>query len=253
MKIISKKLSDIKIEVTEKGFDNISEILDLLGVKYSVFSGKYDCDIIFINCNTSSPIDSFMMKSFLEKGGIVYASDWADRYLQDILPNTVSFISSNYVGVIKADVVDNDLMKHIGKSVEINFDMSSWKEISKFSLGKPILINSATKKPIMVEIPLGKGRIYYTSFHNHGITTENEEKLLQLLILKQVGSLSSSSIEEVAKENQLNLEQLNYKKKMAGYQPLSETVEPETKKIKIGKTEKTAKFTIVKHNSKNDE
>jgi hypothetical protein len=253
MKIISKKLSDIKIEVTEKGYDNISEILDLLNVKYSPFSGKYECDILFINCNTRSKVDSIKLKSFIERGGVLYASDWASQYVQDIVPESISFTSSIRIGTIKVEVLDNDLAKHLGKSIDIKFDMPSWKKIKHFSGGKEILVSSKTKNPIMVEIPYFKGTIFYTSFHNHGITTENEEKLLQLLILKQVGSLSSSSIEEIAKENQLNLEKLNYKKKMAGYQPLPETVEPETKKFKIGKTEKTAKFTIVKQNSKNDE
>lgn len=253
MKIISKKLSDIKIEVTEKGYDNISEILDLLNVKYSTFTGLYECDILFINCNTRSSVDSIKLKSFIERGGILYASDWASRYVQDIIPDSISFTSSNRIGTVKAEVIDNDLAKHLGKSIDIKFDLPSWKKIKHFSGGKVILANSETKNPIMVEIPFFKGSIFYTSFHNHGITSETEEKLLQLLILKQVGSLSSSSIEEVAKENQLNLEKLNYKKKMAGYQPLSETVEPETKKFKIGKTENTAKFTIVKQNSKNDE
>ena len=133
MKIISKKLSDIKIEVTEKGYDNISEILDLLNVKYSTFTGMYECDILFINCNTRSSVDSIKLKSFIERGGILYASDWASRYVQDIIPDSISFTSSNRIGSVKAEVIDNELAKHLGKSIDIKFDMPSWKKIKHFS------------------------------------------------------------------------------------------------------------------------
>lgn len=63
----------------------------------------------------------------------------------------------------------------------------------------------------MVKFRIGEGYLYYTSFHNHGLTTEDEEKLLQLLILKQIGELNSQNIQQTANYNGIDLTNLLYK------------------------------------------
>ena len=38
----------------------------------------------------------------------------------------------------------------------------------------------------MMEFTFGKGKVFYTSFHNHAQTSEMEKNLLQLLVIKQI-------------------------------------------------------------------
>ena len=59
--------------------------------------------------------------------------------------------------------------------------------------------------PFMVSFDYGKGKVFYTSFHNHTQANEKEKMLLQLLLLKQIGSRSSKSIEEIGSLIGLNI------------------------------------------------
>jgi hypothetical protein len=211
-----KGINDVKIEITEKGYDNISEILDLLGIKHKPFSGSFDCDILFINCKSGYNIDTIKLKQYVENGGLVYASDFASRVISASFPNTLIFGTSNKTGKITATVIDTDLKKHIGNNIEIDFDLSGWYTINKVLKGNVILLSKDNNLPIMVEIPIGKGKVYYTSFHNHKQTTDSEEKLLQLLVLKQIGYLNTTTIQETATQNNIDLDNLQYKMKMAG-------------------------------------
>ena len=54
------------------------------------------------------------------------------------------------------------------------------------SQGKVLMQSANAGFPIMVECSIGKGKLFYTSFHNHAQTEEAEKKLLQLLVIKQV-------------------------------------------------------------------
>jgi hypothetical protein len=156
------------------------------------------------------------LKQYVENGGIVYASDWASKVISVSFPNTLVFGTSNKTGKIKSTVVDTDLKKHLGNTIDINFDLPGWYTINKVIKGNVILMSNDSNLPIMVEIPIGKGKVYYTSFHNHKQTTENEEKLLQLLVLKQIGYLNNATIQETAASNDIDLENLKYKMKKAG-------------------------------------
>lgn len=211
-----KNISNIKIETTEKGYDNISEILNLLGIKHTAFSGNFKCDILFINCKSGYNIDTTLLKKYVENGGIIYASDWASKVISASFPNYIIFGTSSKTGIVKATVIDTDLKKHLGNTIDVNFDLPGWYTINKVVKGNVILTSNDNNLPIMVEILIGKGKVYYTSFHNHKQTTDNEEKLLQLLVLKQIGYLNNVTIQETAASNNIDLENLKYKMKKAG-------------------------------------
>lgn len=71
----------------------------------------------------------------------------------------------------------------------------------------------------IVKFRIEKGYLYYTSFHNHGLITEDEEKLLQLLILKQIGELNSQNIQQTANYNGIDLTNLQYKVASTAFLP----------------------------------
>ena len=47
-----------KIYVTSPRWDNIGEVLSLMGVMFEPFRGAYDCDLLFVNCGTKDRLDS---------------------------------------------------------------------------------------------------------------------------------------------------------------------------------------------------
>jgi len=201
-----KRINDIKIEITRDGYDNIGKILTMLNIKYTSFSGYFKCDIIFINCKGGYDyIDASKLKKYVENGGIVYASDWAGSVISTSFPNILTFGTSSKTGIIKATVNDTDLKKHIGKTIDINFDLPSWHTITKVIGSNVILTSNDSKLPIMVEIPIGKGIIYFTSFHNHVQTTENKEKIFQLFLLKKIEDIKNTTSLDTTTSNDNNL------------------------------------------------
>ena len=75
--------SSIKISVTTKGTDNIGAILNSLKIPFTSFYKIYfECDLLFINCNTKDVVNIDGLEHFVREGGIVYASDWAYSILE---------------------------------------------------------------------------------------------------------------------------------------------------------------------------
>lgn len=183
-----KSIQDLKIKVTSPHFDNIGVVLDQLGVKYEAFDENYYCDILFINCGTSDFIDYSQLKVFVENGGILYVSDLASSHIIATWPNLMIVDNATTSCTKQAKVVDPDLMQHIGKDIDVNFDLGGWSKISEMSNGKVLMECANEFFPIMVEFTIGKGKIFYTSFHNHAQTAEAENKLLKLLVIKQVAT-----------------------------------------------------------------
>ena len=48
----------------------------------------------------------------------------------------------------------------------------------------------------MMEFSIGQGKVFFTSFHNHAQTEEAEDKLLRLLVIKQVASATKQSFQQ---------------------------------------------------------
>ena len=61
-------------------------------------------------------------------------------------------------------------------------------------VGFTILRDPGSGQPIMIEVPAGKGAIFLTSFHNHAQASKEEQDLLQLLVLKQIGRTTKTSV-----------------------------------------------------------
>lgn len=180
-----------KIYVTSKHYDDIGEVLRSINLDFEPFVGKYDCDILFINCGTSDHIDSRELASFVNRGGCLYASDLASSHIQAAFPGITSFSNTGSSCKLLADVIDHELLQITGRQIEIQFDLGSWSVLNQ-TRGKVLLRasqgNAYSGKPIMISFQYGKGVVFYTSFHNHAQASEKESMLLQLLLLKQMGT-----------------------------------------------------------------
>ena len=181
-----KSIQDLRIKVTSSGFDDIGQVLSQLGVSYQPFDGDYNCDILFLNCGTSDVLDPVALSSFVDKGGILYASDRTSFTIVDTWPGLMVFDNNTVACKEFATIVDPDLRQYLGNSIMVEFDMCVWSKIISMSQGKVLMQSANSGFPIMVEIPIGRGKLFYTSFHNHAQTEEAEKKLLQLLVIKQV-------------------------------------------------------------------
>ncbi len=202
------KSAQKKIYVTSKHFDDIGEVLSTLKLSYTPFSGKYDCDILFINCGTSDFINPKELAAFVYIGGCLYASDLASSHIQAAFPGMISFSNTGSQCKMSAEVVDPELLQITGRQIEIEFDLGGWSVLDK-TQGKILLRasqnNAYSGRPIMISFKYGKGVVFYTSFHNHTQASEKEKMLLQLLLLKQIGTSSNQTIEQIGSLMGLNI------------------------------------------------
>lgn len=183
-----KSIEELKIKVTSPCYDDIGQVLNQLGVSYLSFDGDYNCDILFLNCGTSDRINPQQLNAFVQKGGILYASDLTSDIVIGTWPDIMRVDNDTSSCTIRAKVVDPDLQQYIGDIIDVEFDLGVWSKIIEAPQGKVLMQSKSKGFPIMVEFSIGQGKVFYTSFHNHAQTAEAEKKLLQLLVIKQVAS-----------------------------------------------------------------
>ena len=190
----------MKIQVTTPCYDDIGKVLKNMNLPFEEYTtkNKIDCDILFMNCGTHDIIDKTDLKSFVQKGGVLYASDLTSSFLDETFPNIFGFYGSGEACTLNAEIVDVRLIEYIGKNISITFDMVAWSMLDHVNAGKVIMKRTDTGKPLMVEVPYGKGKIYYTSFHNHAQASEKEIALLKILVLTQLSVINDITIKEIA-------------------------------------------------------
>lgn len=209
----SKKLSirDIKrgegIFVSAPNYDNIGQILSKIGFKFNSYQNNIEeAKMLFLNCGTSTKIPEAKLRSFVENGGILYASDLTHTTMMKTFPGIFNFSGSGSKGQKQATIVDEDLRNVIGETLSIHFDLGGWAMLSSINKGNVLMESDG--KPIMVSIPYGQGTIFYTCFHNHQQASDKEEALLKLLFAKQVQQLAQMSFKDTAQAMGLNLNQM---------------------------------------------
>jgi hypothetical protein len=203
-----RQLNPRRVYVTSPGSDNIGEILASMNVAYEPFRGTLDCAILFINCDTCDHVDARALAEFVRSGGCVYASDHADHVVSQAFPGLFRFGGrSGHPGHVTATVVDPELEQIIGSTVGIHFDMGSWTilrhgqaDILLRAKGGPY-----AKLPIMAHAEYGLGSVFYTCFHNRAQATEQEKRLLQLLVLKQFSAVSHTTVEQAGRSLGISL------------------------------------------------
>lgn len=192
------------IYVSSPRYDNIGQILSKIGFQYKPYSGSLsDAKMLFINCGTSTKIAVNQLRTFVNNGGILYASDLTDQTISAAFPGLFNFKRGGSTGTIMAQIRDNDLQNILGNSIDIHFDLGGWAVLNSINAGDVLM--EANGKPIMVSVPYGNGTIFYTCFHNHKQASDKEEALLKLLLTKQVQELAQLSFEDTAKEMGLDL------------------------------------------------
>jgi hypothetical protein len=189
--------------------DDIGAILTTLGLEFETFgqtSRQLECDVLFLNCCTHCAPDPKQVRQFVDRGGSVYASCYMDTLIQAAFPKYFHFGGhTGKVCTMRAEVVDPDLVEVLGETINVTFD-TVWATLESVAAGVRVLLRSKKNgKPLMVMAEHGKGTIFFTCFHNRAQVSEHEQKLLQMLVLKQISLVSGLPIELVASSKGLRL------------------------------------------------
>lgn len=194
-------LSSIKLVVSPPGSDNIGKVLSAMGLTYRDYKdldSLLSCDIFFFNCGASRFPGPGHLRTYVKKGGCVYASDLTDGVVNSAFPGFIHFGGRGRPCRMSAEVIDAELRGAIGKTVQIIFDLAMWAIINSVSEDVSVILRSReTGKPIMVTFKYGDGTVFYTCFHNHAQTTQMEQQLLQTLVLKQISVVSGIPVKRI--------------------------------------------------------
>lgn len=183
----------LRLRVTTVGrWDDIGQVLRGMGVEFDAFDGQYDAGILFANCGTPDLVLPERIRTFVEEGGCLYASDLQASTVLSAFPELVRPGSGIPSGNLTATVEDAELAAFIGSTVRIHFDTGG--RVIESDVGFTILRDPGSGQSIMIEVPAGKGAVFFTSFHNHGQASKEERLLLQLLVLKQIGRTTKTTV-----------------------------------------------------------
>lgn len=195
----------LKILVTYPKYDDIGQVFQQFGYDFDETSfnslSTFDLSsyhILAINCSNIPDIitDQKLLdniREFVQKGGTLYASDYAYSVVKDGFPGSIFFPSAPKIGhaqTIDAEVVDQELIAYLGTSaVSIKFDLGGWVIISGVGSETKVLVRgvvpeySSTDIPLSAEFEYGTGRVIFTSFHNEVQASEVVRRILEYYII----------------------------------------------------------------------
>ncbi len=219
---------DTRIAVMTGTYDHIQDVLDTVGLEYETVNGQAanpstaflrdpalmaQYDVIFFNCGMS---DGWLqheaevaanVRTFVENGGSVYASDWAyylveasfrDQHVfhgNDLQPGAAY---AGVSGMVTANVLDPSMQQLLGSNeAVINYDLDSWAamvtadyaevliegQYTYYSDSGPFTATETRFAPLASRFAYGQGTVIYTSFHNEQQTTFDMDLLLQDIVL----------------------------------------------------------------------
>lgn len=184
--------SKVKIGVTDSAFDDIGSVLNSLNVKFQLTESSStpltDFNCLFVGCGTSErgKFPAQGVKDYVQRGGVLYVSDLAYPVLQDAFPDFVrNFQQTGQVGTFNCNVLDKRMAKDVGPQITLNFDAPGWAAPSQVNNNVQVLIamqQGGGQVPVLITFKFGRGRVVYTSFHNHANANALELKLIRNLV-----------------------------------------------------------------------
>ncbi len=166
-------------------------------------------DVLLLDCGMdegyATDVDAIgNLRSFVQGGGVLYASDFAFVYVDAVwtgkihfLPDSAQYPDGPYLGDaadgLQATVADPALRLALGKdTASIDFDLSDWVVVDSVASGVAVLLSGPApltlgttlpNRPYAVQFADGSGRVTYTSFHNEVQTTADVDRLLEQMLL----------------------------------------------------------------------
>ena len=216
---------DLKLAVTPLSYDDMGYILTNLGYAYTEIQvtdlndlttlSAYD--VVFINCagdiEQYAEISGPVIKSFVEAGGVVYASDWAHFPIDVAFDDAITFydedsaVPYSKIGetcTVTGSIVDPGFEAFLGvDTASIEFDLPSWVVIesvpsttTQHLAGTVGTTQGSMYVPITVSFDQGDGSVIYTSFHYEAQESDIVETLMEYLVFKAVTETITSTIKQ---------------------------------------------------------
>ena len=173
-----------------------------------------DYDIIFLNCGLSESKVDFgnNITDYVANGGLLYATDWAYAYLNDITADGADYMSfynpyrSGNSLSTEAEILDQTLIDWL----ELNFDiqvpnatvtidefLGGWQVVDTYDpttvipwLYGPVEYDGINEsKHLAYTFLHGDGGVMYSSFHTENNTADatTVERLIQYMVLELAG------------------------------------------------------------------
>ncbi|MEZ4318692.1 MAG: carboxypeptidase-like regulatory domain-containing protein [Myxococcota bacterium] len=218
---------DVSIAVLTGAYDHIQEILGHVGLAYDEINGVQAAsslsllrdpnrmaqyDVLFFNCGMS---DAWLdhdtevaqnLRTFVENGGSIYASDWSYYLVEASFRDQNSFAGNDFepgsayvgaTGTVQANVLDPSMQQLLGSNqAVINYDLDSWAAMVSADNATTLIEGpyeyytgdfwggTETRfAPLASRFQYGQGTVIYTSFHNEQQTTFDMDLLLQDIVL----------------------------------------------------------------------
>ena len=126
------------------------------------------------------------VRSFVENGGSIYASDWAHPFVEFAFPEQIDFLGADndyvdaqrgYDDFLYADVSDSVMQTILSSgTAEIRYDFSEWVVAKKVSTDVDVLLRATVQAykpngslktlpdaPLAVRFQVGEGRVVYAT------------------------------------------------------------------------------------------
>ena len=136
------------------------------------------------------------LKSFVERGGTLYASDKHYMLVARAFPNLAQTANAleGKKQHVNAEVIDPGLREMIGGEMPLDFDLDGWfpaafggEAVTVYMRGKyQTEAGGEQQSPLLVRFPVHDGTVIFTSFHNEKQNSETELKLLRYLVFSAV-------------------------------------------------------------------
>ena len=183
--------------------------LKSMGADFEPFGGKYDCDLLFINCGTGDRLDAGKLRSFVHSGGCLYASDLTSGLITEAFPGVIRFGGSRPARSPRMSLTKS--CARLSGTPRLSTSTCPIGRLSNGVKARPWSKRPGARRtlaPLMVEAEHGEGAIFYTSFHNRAQVSEQEKILLQLLVLKQISTSSKTTVAQASQSLGISLSAL---------------------------------------------
>jgi hypothetical protein len=268
------RVRPLRLAVTPKQYDDMGKLLGELGTGYRWESIRYDdlldpdvlsdYDVVFLTCGGLPPrwLGRRMaegtrpgsdlrrirprireqlresLRSFVGRGGTLYASDWRFKVLAVAFPEMIDWPVAvrGDVQTVQADVLDAGLERRLGRQIELNFDKPSWDpaafrgpEVITYLRGTYNTVEGDRRAaPLLIKFPYEKGTVIFTSFHNEKQHSNTERELLKYLVFASVTAREDADVRRTMVRGGFSPVEGNLLSASAGDQSVTQTYQAAT-------------------------
>ena len=181
------------IENIVSSFGNAIEEISVADLADPTVTSKYR--MIFLNCGldetaADNAATIANLRSFMQSGGTIYASDYASVYVESLFP-AYDFAYAGDEQTIQATIADASLQAFVAKtSVAIAYDLPDWTDVLALPTGATVLLRGTylaggvqrANQPLAFVVAHGTGRLVFTTFHNETGATQDQLAVLRHFI-----------------------------------------------------------------------